>query len=422
MNFEITSFDNGLQLVTVPMPHSYSVSMGIYITVGSRFERPEQSGAAHFIEHMLFKGTTRRPTARDIALSVEAVGGDINASTGREWTTYYTRVSRDHLHIGIDVLLDMLRHSRFDEPDVDRERQVITEEIAQAPDVPEDLVFLQFQELLWPDHPLGQDIAGTRNSVAHLDRDHLLDFMGKSYVPSRTVIAAAGAVDHGELSALLAPVVGSWPAGDGPAFEPVAPRPDAAIRVKHRPSEQTHLLLGVRTGGRNSEDRYALALLNSLLGDGMSSRLFTRIREDLGLAYSTYSFISNYAEAGQLGIYAAIDPRRTEEALDALLGELRRLRDEPVAEEELAFCKAYAHGRTLLRLEDTGANAGWVGTQLALNGEVKTPEEQLAALHAVSIEEVQRVAQRYITDDALTLSVVGPLDEAQCLAAHLAVE
>lgn len=409
--YELSTLDNGLRLVTVSMPHAYSISMGIYLTVGSRYEEPALAGASHFIEHMLFKGTERRPTPREIALAVESVGGDINASTSRELTSYYARVGRDHLSVAADALTDMLRNSRFLPDDVERERQIIIEEINETLDIPDELVHMQFQELLWPNHPLGTDIAGTRESVAGLTRETLLTYKARGYAPERTVVTVAGPITHTEVRDLIEPMLGDWQAVDGMTFAPAQPFTGPVARALHRPVEQAHFLLGMRGLNRFDEDRFALSLLNIILGEGMSSRLFIQIREELALAYSIYSGPSTYLDTGGFIVYAALDGDNLHDAIGAVLGQLHRFREEPLSEEELAFAKAYSKGRTLLRLEDSGANAGWVGGQLALSNLILTPDEVLERIDRVTVEDVQRVARNLFRDDALALSVVGPVDE-----------
>jgi predicted Zn-dependent peptidase len=409
--YEISSLENGIRIVTVSMPHAYSISMGIYVAIGSRYEEDEIAGASHFIEHMLFKGTERRPTPREIALAIEGVGGDINASTGQELTTYYVRVGRDDLEIAADVLVDMLRNSRFLESDVERERRVIIEEINQSLDSPDELVYMQLQKLLWPTHPLGRDIAGSRESVSQITRQQLLDYMMTGYVPQRIVVTVAGAITHQKVCDLLIDKLSDWRGEDKLKLRLADPFKGSIARALYRPVEQSHLLLGMQAPHRTDERRFALSLLNIILGGGMSSRLFVNIREELGLAYSVYSY--NYAmlETGSFVIYAAVDSKNLDATIKAILHELNLLRSKPVSDEELKMAKAYARGRTLLRLEDSGANAGWVGSQLALLDEIQRPEELLDCLDQVTKEDIQRVATDLFHDDALALSIVGPVDE-----------
>jgi len=409
--YEISNFDNGLQLVTVAMPHAYSISMSLYLAVGSRYEKAKLAGASHFIEHMLFKGTERRRTPREIALAIEGVGGDINASTGRETTTYYARVSRHDLHIACDVLVDMLRHSRFDASDVERERKVIIEEINESLDSPDELVHMQFQEMLWPNHPLGRDIAGSRESVRGITREELLTYMGQGYTPQNTVIAVAGAVTHQKVRDAIEPMLADWQGTHTLQAKEVLPFEGATAQVLQRPIEQCHVLLGLRTFGRKNKPRFALSLLNMILGSGMSSRLFVEIREEMGLAYSVYSYSHLLRETGTFAIYAAVDKSNVQACIQALVEQLHRLRTTYVSAEELTMVKAYARGRTLLRLEDSGANASWVGNQLALMNDIQTPEQILAEIDRVTQEDIQNVAHDLFHDQALALSLVGSIED-----------
>jgi predicted Zn-dependent peptidase len=420
--YELSTLDNGLRLVTVHMPHAYSISMGIYLAVGARHEEDRLAGASHFIEHVLFKGTERRPSPREIAFAIESVGGDLNASTSQEMTSYYARVSRDHLVIAADVLLDMLRWSRFRPEDVERERQVIIEEINESLDSPDDLVHLQFQRLLWPDHPLGADIAGTRDSVRGISRDDLCAFMTQGYRPEQAVVAVAGSADHQEIRDLIFPLLADWQPGNGLHFRPATPMQGPVALVTRRPLEQAHLLLGMRGLNRFDDDRFALSLLTIILGEGMSSRLFTEIREERGLAYSVYAYTAQLLDTGAFAIYAGVDRENLRDAIAAVLAQLHRLREEPVLDVELAMAKAYARGRTLLRLEDSGANAGWIGSQLTLTGRILTPDEVLARLDQVTAEDIMQVARRIFRNDSLVLSVVGPVNESDDWSSLLEVE
>ncbi len=420
--YEISKFDNGLRLVTVAMPHAYSISMSLYLGVGSRYEKARLAGASHFIEHMLFKGTKRRRTPREIALAIEGVGGDINASTGRETTTYYARVSRYDLHIACDVLVDMLRHSRFDASDVERERKVIIEEINESLDSPDELVYMQFQEMLWPNHSLGRDIAGSRESVRGITREDLLTYMAQGYTPQNTVIAVAGCITHQKVYDVLEPMLADWTGMQELETEEIRPFEGPVVRVLQRPIEQCHILLGLRTFGRSNKKRFALSLLNIILGSGMSSRLFVEIREQMGLAYSVYSYSHLLREAGTFAICAAVDNSNVQACIQALIAQLHRLRTTYVSDEELTMAKAYARGRTLLRLEDSGANASWVGNQLALTNDIQTPEQVLAEIDRVTREDIQNVACELFRDQEIALSLVGPIEDSDDWRRLLKVE
>jgi predicted Zn-dependent peptidase len=408
--YEETKFENGLRLLTVEMPYAYSASIGVYVGVGSRYEDEVLAGASHYIEHLLFKGTERRPTPREIALSIEGVGGVLNASTGQEVTTYWAKVGRTHLPIAIDTLLDMVRYSVLDLSEIEKERWVILEEINESLDIPEDLTYRQLQGLLWPNHPLGRDIAGSPESVSGLERDMLVDYMQRHYGPDNIVIAVASAWKHQQVRDLLVPHVADWHQPAARVFVPVAPANAPQAAAISRPIEQAHFCLGVRGLHRQHPDRYALHILNAVLGEGMSSRLFVQIREKLGLAYTVYSDVNLLKDTGACIIYAGVDPEKLTAAVRAVLGEWNRLRQEPVGAEELHSAREYVKGRLLLQLEDTAANSGWVGGQAILGLPITTPETTLALLDAVTAEDVMRVAQHVLREEALVLSVVGPVD------------
>lgn len=409
--YEETVFENGVRLLTVEMPHAYSVAFGVWIGVGSRYESDELAGASHFIEHMLFKGTARRPTARDVALAIEGIGGVCNASTGREVTTYWAKVGRGHLPRAADTIFDMLRHSRFDPTEVEKERQIIIEEINETLDLPDELVYLQLYELLWPQHPLGRDIAGTRESVASLSRQALLEYMERHYIPANTIVSVAGAVSHDTVRDLVAPYLREWHPSPVPTYLPAAaPLPGPRAAALFRDIEQAHFCLGVRTFNRSHPDRYALYLLNAILGDGMSSRLFVEIRERLGLAYNIYSSVDLLRDTGAFVVYAGVAPENLTAAVRAVLAEWDRVRQEEVAPDELQLAKEYVKGHLLLRLEDTTANASWVGNQAAMGIKVKSPEETLRAVDEVTAADVRRVAGELLREAQMVLSLVGPVD------------
>jgi predicted Zn-dependent peptidase len=420
--YELTQLENGLRVVTVPMPQAYSVSMGLYLGVGSRYETDAEAGASHFIEHLLFKGTERRPSPRDIALAIEGVGGSINASTGREVTSYYVRVAKHDFAMAADVLADMLLNSRFLPTDVEREAQIIIEEINESQDMPDDIVFMEAQKILYPHHPLGRDIAGSRESVRGLSRTALLDYMAKGYSPANAVVAVAGGVTHAQVVDRVGQLLGHWQAPHTLTTIPYIGKPEARVTVVHRPVEQTHIVLTTHALHRHHPDRFALSLLNSILGEGMSSRLFIEIREERGLAYSVYSYVNALNDTGTFSIYAAVEPEQTETTIRAIIGELNRLREELIGEEELGYAKAYVRGSLLLSLEHSGANAGWVGNRLIISNTIPTPEEVVAQFERVTSTDIQRVARELFRDEALLLSLVGPVNEQRDWQALLRVE
>lgn len=413
-DFTKTTLNNGLRVLTVAMPHTYSVGVGFYVSVGSRYEQPLAAGSAHFIEHMLFKGTERRPSPEAIAHDIEGHGGLFNASTGQEMTVLWTKMQQAHLSLALDVLADMLRNSVFDPAEVEKERRVILEEVVSSQDIPEELVMLALHQLTWPDHPLGWDVAGTPESVRGLDRAALLHFMAQSYTPGNTVISVAGNVQHEQVLELVDNLLGGWHAAGAPEFlpAPAGAQPARVALIKKR-VEQSHLALHLPGLAYDHADRYILGLLNVILGEGMSSRLFLEIRERLGLAYAVDSYASYLADTGVTGVYAAVAPDKTQEALAAILGQLQRLRSEAVDARSLRNAKEFVKGRLLLSLEDTMAVAGRVGRQEAIGGEQLTVEQVLAEMEAVTAEDIQRVANTLFRARHAQLAVVGPNKQAE---------
>jgi predicted Zn-dependent peptidase len=380
----------------------------VLIGGGSRNETEEQGGAFHFIEHLLFKGTRRRPTAREISETMEGVGGVMNAATDRELTTYWCKAARPHLQTGVDLLSDMLRNSLFDPEEMERERGVVLEELAMTRDHPDDWVEVIVDSLIWPDQPLGRDVAGTPASVQGLSRETLLGCMAGQYVPSNAVVAVAGDVSLQEVMQLLEERLGDWPPGRPAPWLPASDGQTAPrVRVERRQSEQAHLALVVRALPATHPQRHALDLLSIILGEGMSSRLFLSLREEQGLVYSVSSAVSRFRDTGALGVSASTAPANGPKAVKGIVAELHKATKEiPLA--ELAKAKEMAKGRLLLRLEDTRSMAFWVGGQELLLDRVRTVDEVLAGVEAVTREEVLELARRLLVPEGMSLAVVGP--------------
>jgi predicted Zn-dependent peptidase len=409
-----TTLDNGLRILTSTMPHTRSVSIGFFIGVGSRYESDEQSGVSHFIEHMLFKGTAKRPTAREIAVAIEGIGGIFNGGTGRESSLYWAKVARPHFAIALDVLADILCHSRFDPEEINRERLVIAEEISLNLDMPDSLVHLLINDLVWPNHPLGRDIAGTKESLNALDRKDLLAYLKRHYRPSNTVVSVAGDIEDEAVVGEVAASLGDWAAGETASYRPAEDeQAEPRLRIHHKETEQAHLCLVVPGIPRDHSDRFKLRLLNAVLGEGMSSRLFTEIREKRGLAYSVHSYFSALHDTGAVGVYAGVDPRRIEEAIRAILAEWDRLRQEGVPADELAKAKEFIKGRLLLQMEDSFSVAAWFGRQEVLSPEILTVDEVVEAIEAVNTTDIQQLAQGLFQGGKLNLAVVGPFEDGE---------
>lgn len=400
----------GARLVTERMSEARSVTVGVWVGTGSRDEDDARAGASHFLEHLLFKGT---PTwgAAAIAEAVDEVGGDMNAFTTKEYTTFYIRQLSEHLPLGLDVLGAIMTDPALASADVDAERQVILDEILMHADEPSDLAAEQCTGAMFTGHPLGREVLGVPASVRALDAGEIRRFFDEHYRTGNMVISAAGDVDH---EALAAEVERRFASRDGGAAPPRTP-PDApaeTLVVATRPTEQAHLVLGMRGPGRHSEDRWALAVLNHVLGGGMSSRLFQEIRERRGLAYSVWSERMHYDEVGALSVSVGTAPKHAHEVLGLVHAELDRMGADGITERELAVAKGHLRAETLLSLEDSGARMSRIGSSLLLHGHVLSVDELLERVDAVSQAEVATLAAKLASEDR-TLSVVGPFEAAE---------
>ena len=416
--YQKTTLDNGLRIVTANMPHTRSVTVALYYGVGSRYEAKRLGGISHFIEHMVFKGTERRPLPQIISEAIEGVGGYLNASTGLETTNYYAKVPSKHFAMALDVLTDMLDQPLFKPDDIEKERQVIIEEINATLDSPSDLVGELHSELLWGDQPVGRPVGGTRESVGAATRDDLLGYLKSHYVPPNLVVSVAGNIQHDEVVEQVNKVFGGYPRGEQPPAFSAATQPEARPRVllHQKDTEQTNLVMGLPALSAFDPDRYKLDLLNSILGDGMSSRLFVELRENMGLAYSVGSYTRKMADTGEFGIYGGMDVERAKDSIIAALAEMAKLKHEPVGEDELTKVKEYRKGGMVLGLEDTAGVAMWGGGQELRYGRIYSVDEVTAELDAVTPEDIMTMANRYFIGDHLALAVVGPYDnEAEFL-------
>ena len=409
--YELSTLDNGLRVLTVTMPHLQSVSLGFLLGVGSRYENDAQAGASHFIEHMLFKGTPRRPSARHIAEAIEGRGGVFNASTGVETTLYWAKVAAIHLSEALDVVSDMLLNAAFNATEMDKERAVIAEEINYALDMPYSLAHILVNKMQWPDHPLGRDVAGTQESVANLDRSALLAYLADHYRPGETILSVAGPMSHKEVFDLVDAYLGHWEPGPHMDYEPAPASPPADgpwVQIAHKDTEQVQLSFSLNGVSRLDPDRFALRLLSIILGEGMRSRMFQEVRERLGLAYSVGSYVTTLQDTGTVGSYAGVAPDKTEDAIRAIMRQLDLLSQEPVPEDELQTAREFVGGRMALSLEDPFTLAAWYARQELLEDEVLSPEETVGLLDSVQAAEIQRVAQQLLQADRLNLVVVGP--------------
>jgi len=412
--FERLALDNGLRIVTAPMPEARSVTCMIMVAAGSRYETRESSGIAHFSEHMFFKGTKRRPTARDIAAEVDAIGGEFNAFTGKEYTGYYVRCAAESRPLALDVLVDMIRNSKFDAAEIEREKGVIVEEMNMYFDSPRDYVDSIYESLLFGDQPLGWDVIGTKETVKAVTRDTFLDYLGRWYVPSRMVIGLGGRL-NGDVTAEVEKLLGNMaPAGSGAPFEADVPSPTKPkVKVQHKTSDQAHLILGMLSRPTQHPDRYVLQVLATILGGGMSSRLFTEVRERRGLAYYIFCHNNTYAETGTLCAQAGVDLNRVDEAIETIVAELRRIVSEPVPASELAKAKEYLKGRLVLQLESPQGLISFGLRREVVEGGAVDPAEVLAGIDAVDQNDLERVAHEIIGERALHLALIGPFEDGE---------
>jgi predicted Zn-dependent peptidase len=403
-----TRLDNGMQVVTDAMPDAHSVTIGFWVDAGSRDETPVEAGASHFLEHLLFKGTETR-SAHSIAEDIEAVGGDMNAFTTKEYTAFYTRLIDEDLDLGLDILSDIMWAPAFRPEEIEAERQVILEEINMHEDEPSDLVHELLHEALYPGHPLGREVLGERSTITDMTRDQIANYFTTRYKPPSIVVAASGNLDHDDVVAGIerrfTGRTGTAPGRERPALAPVRP-----LIVHHRTTEQAHLVVGMRSLDRHDEDRFTLSVLNQILGGGMSSRLFQEIREKRGLVYSVFSYRAAYLESGALAIYAGTAPSRAHEVLALIDDELDKLATAPVTDRELAVAKGHIKGSLALSLEDSAGRMNRIGRGHLIHGEVLSYEEVVARTEAVTHDDLRRVADRILANERV-LAVVGPFSE-----------
>ena len=414
-----TRLANGLRVVTEAMPELRSVAVGFWAGTGSRDESDPLAGASHFLEHLLFKGTARR-SAQQIAEDVEAVGGEMNAFTTKEYTAYYVRLLDQSLDLALDILSDVVWAPAFRPDEVDCERQVILEELRMHGDTPDELVHSLFAEALFPAQAVGREVLGDRDAIVGMTRDEIAAFHHRHYRAGNVVVAAAGNVDHDRIvDGVAARFTGGL--GDREPRPEAEIRPAGAVRVLHRPTEQAHLVLGMPALSRSDPDRWALSVLNHVVGGGMSSRLFQEVREKRGLAYSVYSYRSALEDTGTFAVYAGTAPERAPEVLAIVDAELDRLCAERcLAPDELERAKGHFKGQMVLGLESSAARMERIGRSEVTTGEIQSVDDMVAAIDAVTPEDVARVIDRVLAAGPRVLAAVGPVD-ADGLADRLSV-
>lgn len=404
--YQKTELPNGVRIITEEIDFLRSVSIGIWVGAGSRDEREGYEGISHFIEHMFFKGTKNR-TARELAESLEAVGGQLNAFTTKEYTCFYAKVLDEDLDLAVDVLSDMFFHSLFDENEIEKEKKVVIEEIKMYEDSPDEIIHDVFSEQVWNDHPLGKPILGTEESIRSLTREKIVHFLGQHYAPDNVVIAVAGKIKHEEVLKKLASIYGEFKRGGRRVLEGT-PTGHTVHKLVTKDTEQMHLVMGVPGLGQDDQDMYPMHIVNNILGGGLSSRLFQEIREQRGLAYSVFSYHSTYVDAGLFSIYAGTTPSNSEEVVECILAELLDLKTNGITKGELERTKAQIKGGLYLGLESASSRMSRLGkTELTYN-RVVSPEEVVQKLERVTLEDVKRVMNRLWEKDKISLVMMGP--------------
>jgi predicted Zn-dependent peptidase len=418
--FETTTLANGVRILTARMDGAPSVAAFVGIASGSRYELPAAAGIAHFAEHMFFKGTERRPTARDISAEIDGIGGEFNAFTGKELTAYYVKCAADSAPVAIDVLSDMLLASRFDGEEIEREKGVIVEEINMYLDTPRDLIGQVHDDCRFGTSPLGRPIIGSKETVRAATRETFLDYLGTWYRPERIVVGLGGAVTDAMVDDVAARFGGLDQVATPPPPETVLPTiTGPTVRIERRDSDQAHLILSVGGYPVAHPDRYVLGVLQAVLGGGMSSRLFTEVRERRGLAYYVFASHAGYTDTGALYVQAGVDTKRIDMAVATIWSELRRMATEPVPDDEIAKAKRYIKGRTVLGVEDPRGMILHGLRRSLIEGAPAELDEIFAGIDAVTADDVARVAADLIRNDAVVLAVIGPFDDEAPLRAAI---
>jgi len=408
--YKKVTLDNGLRVVMENIPYVKSVSTGIWIGTGSRNENSKNNGISHFIEHMFFKGTKNR-SAKEIAQSIDNIGGQLNAFTGKECTCFYTKTLDSHIDIAIDVLADMMFNSKFDEKDIQTEKKVVGEEIYMYEDSPEELVHDVLARSVWKGNPLGYPILGTRKALNSLDRDMIFDYLDNNYYPGNCVIAVAGSFDEDNLIGLIKKYFADWKPKSGAARKPRQAKFNPGFSAKRKDTEQVHICFAFRGIEHGSEYTYPLLALNNIFGGGMSSSLFQKVREEKGLVYSIFSYPSSYKNAGLFTIYAAMNPKHLKSVVDIVMDEINLLKEKGIEEDVLEKSKEQLKGNYILGLESTSSRMNSIGKSELLLERIYTPEEILQKIDKVDLRSVKEVTDMVFDTESLSFTAVGNIDE-----------
>ncbi len=404
------TLSNGIRVVSETLPKSRSVSIGVWVKVGSRHEPPEIGGISHFIEHLFFKGTEKR-TAKDIAIEMDSIGGEMNAFTSQETTTYYAKVVDEHLPVAIDILSDILLGSRFDPVEMEKERKVILEEIKGVEDTPDDFIHELFTSTVWPDNPLGRPILGTKETIKGLKHANILSYIDDYYSPREIVISVAGNFEHARLIDLLDTSFGRL-SRTGISKKESTPLFANSLSVKKKQLEQVQLCIGCKGLNYTHEDRYVISALNSVLGNSMSSRLFQEIREQNALAYSIYSYVTSYRDTGLLTVYAGTDPTNTLEVIRLVLREFRKIKEEGITPAEETRVKNQIKGSLVLSLESSNSYMSRLARQEIYFGKYLSMDEIIKGVEKVTADQVRRLAQQLFSPGNISLTILGPLSRS----------
>jgi predicted Zn-dependent peptidase len=404
------TLSNGIRVVSETLPKSRSVSIGVWVKVGSRHEPPEIGGISHFIEHLFFKGTQKR-TAKDIAIEMDSIGGEMNAFTSQETTTYYAKVVDEHLPVAIDILSDILLGSKFDPVEMEKERKVILEEIKGVEDTPDDYIHELFTSTVWPDNPLGRPILGTKDTIKSLKHENIITYIDNYYSPKEIVISVAGNFEHARLIELLNMSFGRLSRTGIPKKEGT-PTFTRAVSVKKKQLEQVQLCIGCKGLNYTHEDRYVISALNTVLGNSMSSRLFQEIREQNALAYSIYSYVTSYRDTGLLTVYAGTDPSNALEVARLVLKEFKKITEEGITPAEETRVKNQIKGSLVLSLESSSSHMSRIARQEIYYGKYLSMDDIIKGVEKVTAEQVQRLARQLFSRENLSLTILGPLSRA----------
>lgn len=414
LHYEMTALDNGIRVITETVNHVQFMSMGFWVGVGSRYETKEQWGITHFIEHMLFKGTERR-TAEQISSEVDAVGGQLNAFTSKENTCYYIKTLTEDFPLAMDVLSDMFLHSKFDNAEIAKEREVIIEEIKMYEDTPDDQVQDLLSADLWPDHPLGRAILGTEESIAVFDHDMLKAYMEQYYTGSNIVVSVVGNISHKQVVEAVRAAMGGVPKGRPNQFLP-AGRMAAGLHCYYKEIAQSQICVAIPGVAKDDDKLFPLSILNTYLGGGMSARLVKKIREDQGLAYSVYSYNGSYTDTGAFVISVGTRPENSQRVVDIILQELEDVGQNGMTEQELQKSFSQLKGSLFMGLETVNSRMNKLGRSLLAYDRVITPEENVAELAKVTVADVQALAQERFRRENLQITLLGPVQELELTA------